>query len=96
MILPLTNLSSQRGTARRQPGPTPPRLVPAGETDDGPRQVPDFAALPKELPAFTVAGTAPEFRRLPFEPPPVRLKSVGGTLIDDAATSRADGLSNRR
>jgi len=23
--------------------PTPPQLVPAGETDDGPRQVPDFA-----------------------------------------------------
>jgi len=47
-------------------GPTHPRLVPAGETDDGPRQVPDFA----DGSAFTVAGTAPESRRLPFEPPP--------------------------
>ncbi len=43
---------------------------------------------------FTVAGTAPEFRRLPFEPPPVRIASVGGTLIDGRATRAQDGLSN--
>jgi len=55
--------------------PTPPRLVPAGETDDRPRQVPDFADPHGS--AFTVAGTAPDFRRLPFEPSPVRL-DVGG------------------
>src|SRR5438270_1749566 len=51
--------------ARLQRGPRP-RLVPAEETDDGPRQVPDFA----DGLGFTVAGTAPDFRRLPFEPPP--------------------------
>jgi hypothetical protein len=40
----LTNLSSQRIAAALMAAvPTPPQLVPAGETDDGPRQVPDFA-----------------------------------------------------
>ena len=68
-----------------------PRLVPAEETDDGPRQVPDFAG---GLPAFTVAGTAPEFRRLPFEPPPPKLRFVGGTLVG-ALLATLDGLSNR-
>ena len=65
-----------------------PRLVPAEETDDGPRQVPDFAG---SSPAFTVAGTAPESHRLPFEPPPACELHVGGTLIADVL----GGLSNR-
>jgi hypothetical protein len=33
-ILLLTNLSSQRGAPIDGSGPTPPRLDPAGETDD--------------------------------------------------------------
>ena len=69
--------------------PHAPRLVPAGETDDGPRQVPDFAG--RSSSAFTVAGTAPDFRRLPFEPPPADLTSVGGTLVDGGATRRLTG-----
>jgi hypothetical protein len=44
--------------------------------------------------AFTVAGTAPEFRRLPFEPPPASKALVDGTLIRGPATLAADGLSN--
>ena len=71
--------------------PTPPRLVPAGETDDRPGQVPDFA----ENFDITVAGTAPGSHRLPFEPPPVRLTSAGGTLIAPDDWTRSDGLSNR-
>src|SRR3954451_21143444 len=50
----------------------------------------------KELPAFTVAGTAPDFHRLPFEPPPIRQTSVGGTLVGNVATLVAHGLSNPR
>src|SRR4051794_17586630 len=41
-ILLLTNLSSQRDRCLRGSGAHAPRLVPAEETDDGPRQVPDF------------------------------------------------------
>jgi hypothetical protein len=49
------------------------------------------------LPNFgiTVAGTAPGSHRLPFEPPPVRLTSAGGTLIAPDDWTRSDGLSNR-
>ena len=50
-----------------------PRLDPAEETDDGSGQVPDFA---DRLVGVTVAGTAPESHRLPFEPPPPRKKSA--------------------
>jgi hypothetical protein len=68
-ILLLTNLSSQRDRRLIGSGAHAPRLVPAEETDDGPRQVPDFT----DMVGFTVAGTAPDFRRLPFEPlPPSR------------------------
>jgi hypothetical protein len=75
-ILLLTHQSSQRDALRLSSvGPTPPRLVPAGETDDGPRQVPDFATLLWKALAFTVAGTVPDFRRLPFEPSPPSLRS---------------------
>ena len=91
MASSVDELSSQRD-ARPQGSEThAPRLVPAEETDDGPRQVPDFS--PCEA-GITVAGTAPDSHRLPFEPPPVRLASVGGTLIGPAATSALDGLSN--
>src|SRR5438105_15220995 len=77
-ILLLTSLSSQRDAPPEDSEAHAPRLDPAEETDDGPRQVPDF---PRPSPGFTVAGTAPDFRRLPFEPPPPDMKSVGGTLI---------------
>jgi len=59
-------MSSQRDRRLTAAGPHVPRLDPAEETDDGPRQVPDFADVGR----LTVAGTAPDFRRLPFEPPP--------------------------
>ena len=42
-ILLLTNLSSQRDRRSLRRRAHAPRLVPAEETDDGPRQVPDFA-----------------------------------------------------
>ena len=93
MILLLTNLSSQRDRRLAGSGAHAPRLVPAEETDDGPRQVPDFA---DRWSAFTVAGTAPEFRRLPFEPPPPDLSSVGGTLVGRAARRRAAGCQIAR
>src|SRR5205823_6796983 len=62
----------------RQRGPRP-AAGPGRGTDDGPGQVPDFTGV---SPAFTVAGTAPEFHRLPFEPPPPKRGFVGGTLVD--------------
>src|SRR4051794_6036565 len=71
-ILLLTNLSSQRDAPPCGSGTHAPRLVPAGETDDGPRQVPDY---PRPSPRFTVAGTAPDSHRLPFEPPPPNSRS---------------------
>lgn len=42
----------------------------------------------------TVAGTAPDSHRLPFEPPPPRFKRVGGTLVVRRARAGRDGLSN--
>ncbi len=42
-----------------------PRLVPAKETDDGPRRVSDYARPEAEI---TVAGTVPDVRRLPPSP----------------------------
>src|SRR4051794_9992385 len=86
LILLLTNLSSQRAAR-----PTPPRLVPAGETDDGPRQVPDF---PRIGSGVTVAGTAPDFRRLPFEPPPPSFRSWAAPWSLGSATWTFAGLSN--
>src|SRR5581483_2621079 len=65
-ILLLTNLSSRRDARPTGSETHAPRLDPAEETDDERGQVPDFT----ETSAFTVAGTAPESRRLPFEPPP--------------------------
>src|SRR5439155_20917643 len=47
-----------------------PRLDPAGDTDDRPRQVPDSPPESCDPNQLTVAGTAPESHRLPFEPPP--------------------------
>src|SRR5205085_6883173 len=38
--------------------------------------------------------TAPDFRRLPFEPPPPSLELVGGTLVGHRATAAIAGLSN--
>src|SRR3954468_8764718 len=70
IILLLTNLPSQRDRRLTGSRAHAPRLVPAEETDDGPRQVPDFA----EQFGFTVAGTAPDSHRLPFEPPPPDLR----------------------
>lgn len=48
-----------------------------------------FLTLPNHS-AFTVAGTAPDFRRLPFEPPPPD-KSVGGTLVCGRANDVPEG-----
>jgi hypothetical protein len=62
VILSVDELSSRRDAPRDCSEAHAPRLVPAEETDDGPRQVPDFT---DEI-GFTVAGTAPDFRRLPF------------------------------
>ena len=70
MILLLTIAVTEGCAAKLRRRPTPPRLDPAGETDDRSRQVPDFGRQVIDLFGFTVAGTAPEFRRLPFEPPP--------------------------
>ena len=86
-VLLLTNMSSQGGKSAHAP-----RLVPAEETDDGPRQVPDF---PTDWSGVTVAGTAPEFRRLPFEPPPADARSVGGTLVGDPASRAVKSRSSR-
>ena len=72
-VLLSTNLSSQRAAL-----PTLPRLDPAGDTDDRPGQVPDFPDL---LVRVTVAGTAPESHRLPFEPLPSDTLSASGTLV---------------
>src|SRR5438309_9989361 len=44
IILLLTNLSSQRDALAEVSEAHAPRLDPAEETDDEPRQVPDFAA----------------------------------------------------
>jgi len=69
-----------------------PRLVPAGKrtTDQG-----RFLTSLTDWSAFTVAGTAPELRRLPFEPPPPKLALVGGTLIA-GLVSRAVKLRSSR
>jgi hypothetical protein len=87
---PRDDMSSQEAAALR-PTAHAPRLVPAGETDDRPRQVPGSA----ERFGITVAGTAPEVRRLPFEPSPPD-RSVDGTLVVPDARGLGDGLSNRR
>jgi large subunit ribosomal protein L31 len=52
------------------------RLIPAGHGRRR-RQVPDLRLGPN-----TVAGTAPDFRRLPFSPFPRRVYGVKGTFAD--------------
>src|SRR5215218_4530360 len=75
----MTNLSS-----RRMLGTHAPRLVPAGETDDGPRQVSDYRHG-----ADTVAGTAPASHRLPSWPAAV----AAGPRSGAGARSGASVLS---
>jgi len=75
-ILRLAIMPSQRDSPLHQRRAHAPRLVPAEETDDEPGQVPDFADGAYALgSAFTVAGTAPDSNRLPFEPPPAGRRS---------------------
>src|SRR3954452_11817326 len=67
-ILLLTILSSQRDRHRKAAGPTPRGWSrPRKRTTDRGR----FLTSRTDWSAFTVAGTAPDFRRLPFEPPPL-------------------------
>src|SRR3954469_22450241 len=89
-ILLLTNLSSQRDRRLTAAGPTPRGWSrPRKRTTDQGR----FLTSP-ESSGFTVAGTAPDFRRLPFQPPPPSNELVGGTLVGYVARLRRDGLSN--
>src|SRR3982751_1640594 len=91
-ILLLTSLSSQRDRRPVQTaGPTPRGWSrPRKRTTDQGR----FLTSLTSWSAFTVAGTAPDFRRLPFEPPPPSLELVGGTLVGHRATAAIAGLSN--
>jgi hypothetical protein len=75
--------------------PTLPRLVPAGNTDDQPRQVPDFAEqIGSQLRAQRRISAGFPFNRPRSAKAPKVRRRVGGTLVGCLATALPDGLSN--
>jgi hypothetical protein len=70
MILLLTIAVTEGCAAKMRLGPRPRGWTrPEKRTTDQGRFL-TSAGKVVDLSGFTVAGTAPEFRRLPFEPPP--------------------------
>ena len=91
MILPVDELVVTEGSPPSEDsGAHAPRLVPAEETDDGPRQVPDFA----DLVGSQLRAQRRNFAGFPLNRPRRTLRLVGGTLVDALARAAIAGLSN--